>query len=236
MQRDGETCLLCGQSRFSPAIAKFIVNRNFNTASHVWSRESISMFVLTFPVCLSPGWCFLELQRKPGFIQHLKASSVCRVLAPKKTHKVWFAQGWDGYRVNSTDKYNIGRVDAHIIARAMRHAYRHTPHLKHCRQQESIAACQPRLMRSLSKTGKRHQGKLLRERLAKSITSKNKDVGEFCAPHPPHPHLSPDFPRCFVSARIMICFSYEEIDFTATSPSSGLLSTHQACVHVCVCA
>lgn len=199
MQRDGETCLLCGQSCFSPAPAKFLVNRYFNSASHVWSRESICMFVLTFQVCLSPGWMFPGAAKEAWIYPAFEGELCLQSVSSKKRHKVWSAQSWDGYRVNSTDKYNIGRVDAHIIARAMRHAYRHTPHLKHCRQQESIAACQPRLMQSLSKTGKIHQGKLLRERLAKSITSKNKDVGEFCT-FPPHPPPTPICPQIFPDA------------------------------------
>lgn len=142
----------------------------------------------------------------------------------KKRHKVWFAQSWDGYRVNTTDKCNNGRLDTHIIAREIHYACRHTPHLKHCLQQESIAACQPRLMRSLSKTGKTFE----RERLTKK-PSEHKDVAEF------HTFFPPSVPRSsqmLCLARIMICFSHEEIDFTATSPCPGLLSTRQACVCV----
>lgn len=135
----------------------------------------------------------------PGFIQRLKTSSVCGGLGPKRGTEWRFSPSWDGYRVNTTDKYNNGRLDTCIIARAIRYACRHTPHLKHCRQQESLVACHPWLMWGLSKTGEIHQGKLLRERLAKTLLWRTRMWLIFM-----HfsPHLSPDPPRCFVSQEL----------------------------------
>lgn len=158
-------------------------------------------------LCLESHSCFafhlagfrLVLQKKPGFIWRLKTSSVCGVLAPRGSTECRFSQSRDGYWVNTTDKYNDGRLDTCIIARAIRYACRHTPHLKHCRQQESFAACQPWLMWSISKPGEMHQGKLLRERLAKTLLPRTRMWLIFM-----HffPHLSPDPPRCFVSQEL----------------------------------
>lgn len=155
--------------------------------------ESHSWFVF----CLA-GF-YLMPQPMPGFIQRLMTSCVCGGLGPKRRTEWRFSPSWDGYRVNTTDKYNNGRLDTCIIARAIRYACRHTPHLKHCRQQESLAACQPWLMWSLSKTGEIHQGKLLRERLAKTLLLRTRMWLIFM-----HfsPHLSPDPPRCFVSQEL----------------------------------
>lgn len=144
----------------------------------------------------------------------------------KKRHKVWFAQSWDGYRVNTTDKYNNGRLDTHIIARAIHYACRHTPHLKHCLQQESIAACQPRLMRSLSKTGKTFE----RERLAKKTLLQRTRMWLNFIHFPPH--LSPDLPRCFVSQELWSVFLMRKLILQQPHPAPGSLAlVKHACVY-----
>lgn len=195
MQRDGEISLLyC----FSPTSTKCIF-LFLEPGSHTWFRESIPVFGVTFLFCLHLAGFSLVLQRKPSFIWRLKTSSVCIALAPRRNTECRFSQSRDGYWVNTTDKYNNGRLDTCIIARAIRYACRHTPHLKHCRQQESFAACQPWLMWSISKPGEIHQGKLLRERLAKTLLPRTRMWLIFM-----HffPHLSPDPPRCFVSQEL----------------------------------
>lgn len=45
----------------------------------------------------------------------------------------------------------------HVLQPALQYAFGQTSHLKRRRQQESIAACQPWLMRSRSKTREIHQ-------------------------------------------------------------------------------
>lgn len=182
MQRDGEISLLyC----FSPTFTKCIFFF-FKPGSHAWSRESI-LPSTSLDFC----WCCRRSPVSSGVWR--RALSVERWLQEEECR---FSPSRDGYWVNTTDKYNNGRLDTCIIARAIRYACRHTPHLKHCRQQESFAACQPWLMWSISKKGEIHQGKLLRERLAKTLLPRTRMLLIFM-----HffPHLSPDPPRCFVS-------------------------------------
>lgn len=192
-------------------------------------------------LCLSLGWIFSPwcCRIRPIVFRVWKYD----LRATNSTSLSFFAS--DGYLTNTTEKYvhlNMCSsvisdqeslpwtrwLDTCIIASAIHYACRHIPHLKHCRQQESLAACQPWLMWSPSKTGEIHQRNFQEKGYRKHNCS---EWG--------HCWISYSFPICPQSSqmlcltRIMRPFSHEEIAFTATSSrSSGFLAAIQS---VCVC-
>ncbi len=118
-----------------------------------------------------------------------------------------------------------------IIASTIHYACRHTPHLKHCRQQESLAACQPWLMWSPSKTGEIHQ----RNFQEKGYRKHNCSEWGHCWISYSFSHLSPIIPDALSHKNYETFLSWGNCFYSNLIPLFRLLSSHPVCVCVCVC-
>lgn len=121
-------------------------NHFLKSASHASPRPTIPMFGHNSRVerlFMSSAWLNISpymQQNTHPLLFFLLCSAV------QATNMFSFTS--DGYLPNTTDTSR--RLDMCIIASTIHYACRHTPHLKHCRQQESLAACQLWLMWSPS--------------------------------------------------------------------------------------
>lgn len=137
----------------------------------------------------------------------------------------------NGYLANTTDKYHYRRRDTCIIGSTIHYACRHTPHLKPCCQQESLAACQPWLMWSPSKTGEKHQ----RNFQEKGYQKHNCSEWEHCWISYSFPHLSPIIPDALSHKNYETFLSWGNCFYSNLIPHFRLLSSHPKGVFLCVC-
>lgn len=119
-------------------------------------------------------------------------------------------------------------LDTCITARAIRYACRHTPHLKHYCQQESLAACQLWLMWSPSKKEEIHQRNILQ----KGYQKHNSSEWGRCWISYSFPHLSSVIPDALSHKNYETFLSWGNCFYSNLIPLFRLLSSHPACACV----
>lgn len=123
----------------------------------------------------------------------------------------------------------------HVLQPLQQYALGQTSHLKRRRQQESIAACQPWLMQSRSKTGEIHQRNFGEKGWGggggntKPIVAVNEDIAKFHQ----FSHLSPIIPDASSRKNYETFPSWGNCFYSKLILLFRLLSSYQS---VCMCA
>ncbi len=133
--------------------------------------------------------------------------------------------------VISDQESSVYEMTMCIIASAIHYACRHTPRLKQCLQQESLAACQPWLMWSPSKTGEIHQ----RNFQEKGYQEHNCSEWGHCRISYRFHHLSQIIPDALSHKNYETFLSWGNCFYSNLILLVSLLSQHLKCVCVCVC-
>lgn len=122
-------------------------------------------------------------------------------------------------------------LDTCIIAAAIYYACRHTPHLKHCRQQESLCCLSTVInVKSLKNSGNTSE-KLSREKVTENTIAVNEDIAEF---HKIFSHLSPNIPNALSHKNYETFLSWGNCFYSNLIPLFRLLSSRPECVDLCV--